>query len=140
MVLTGKVNVSRVATALIAVALTLLLSFGASFASPLACMADEGGQSVAAQQDKASDEAGSTQGAAQPSEGDSTEEQATETIEDEETPLVASIAGSEPIPLKVINDDLHWILLGVAVIVGVVFLMRTGRLNRNIDKMQRFIK
>lgn len=68
------------------------------------------------------------------------EEQATETISDEEVPLAASIAGSEPIPLKVINNDLHWFILLVIVIIGVIFLVRTGRMNRSIDKMRKFTK
>ena len=68
------------------------------------------------------------------------EEQATETISDEEVPLAASIAGSEPIPLKVINNDLHRFILLVIVIIGVIFLVRTGRMNRSIDKMRKFTK
>lgn len=122
--LAGVAHVRQVLALLVATILIALLAF--AYNPSTACAAEPASSEAAAQVEQtadASDESASDQEAAE------------ETIEDEDVPMAD---GSTMKRSALAN--LHWFVVAGIVVVGGFFLVSTGRLNRNIKKMEHFIK
>ena len=145
-------GITRISCAVVALLATALLALLLSAATPVASYADEPDEQTqqAMQQleeaftdayNEAQEEDGVTADEASPL-TDSTAENATasdddsapaeETIEDDENPLAESPYAS-PV------NDFVWVLLAAIIVVAAFFLVSTGRLNKNIEQMRRFV-